>query len=155
MTNWMTAAAVALPLWLHAGWAPSRDAPPFAAPEVIVASGGPLLRRVVLADISENLRLMLAMGGRTALQESSLGSRPRIRVAMYWGTQWRGKLDLPDSVTVFAADGAQPGAFYPAFRGQPALWVFGAYGTTPASVRGVAAEGLEILAKHEIPTTVR
>lgn len=127
----------------------------FAAPQVIVVNGGPLRQRVVLVDFEENMRLMLATTATASVQLASLRQRPRIPVAMYWGIEWMGKLDLPDSVGPIAATpGAQPGAFYPAFRGQPAIWLFGAYGVTPASARWVKGEGLAILAKHKIPTRV-
>lgn len=129
-------------------------APLFAAPQVIVANGGPLTHRIVLSDLDENFRLMLAASEVAQVSVSSFRQRPCIRIAMYWGHQWQGKLDLPDSVTAFAAaNGAQAGAFCPAFRKQPAMWLFGAYGAAPASPRRVAAEGLAILSRHKIPTT--
>lgn len=148
-----TYALMTLPLLMAGGRHRSPGASRFAAPQVIVANGGPLRQRVVLADLDENLRLMLATTAAASVQSASLKQRPRIRVAMYWGTEWKGKLDLPDSVGPIAAtNGAQPGAFYPALRGQPAIWLFGAYGVTPASARLVKGEGLAILAKHKIPT---
>ena len=155
MTIGMRVALFALPLSLiqdvSGPSAPTR----LAAPEVIVMHGGPLTRRVVLGDYDENHRLMLATTERATLSVDLLRQRPRIGATMYWGTQWRGRKDLPDSVgLVVTMDGAQAGAFYPAFHGKPAIWVFGAYGTVPASARRISADGLAILAKHNIPTTV-
>ena len=53
------------------------------------------------------------------------------------------------------ATGAQPGIFYPAFRGRPALWWFGASAGSRASLRRLAPGGLAILAKHKIPIAVQ
>lgn len=155
MVTWLRAAALILSLSAGVSDTVGVSASAFAAPQVIVASGGPLTRRLVLADFAENLRLMLAGEDISPVREASLRVRPRIRLAMYWGVQWKGRLDLPDSLSQIAGtEGVQAGAFYPAFRGQPALWQFGAYGATPARVRGVAPAGLAILAKHGIPITV-
>jgi hypothetical protein len=155
MISWVRAVILVLPL--SVGDAPARPeaAAVLAAPQIIVAGGGPLRHRVVLADWNENQRLMLATTGAVPIQVNSLRQRPRIRVAMYWGPQWMGRLDLPDSVTLLEeSNGAQSGAFYPALRGRPAVWLFGSYGVTPASARHVAGEGLAILAKHGIPVAV-
>jgi hypothetical protein len=128
----------------------------FAAPQVIVANGGPLKQRVVLSDFEENHRLMLATTEQASVPPDSLRQRPRIRVAMYWGFHWKGRLDLPDSVGLLtSANGAQPGAFYPAARGQPAIWVFGVSAGGPASARQITAEGLAILKRHQIPIAIR
>jgi hypothetical protein len=155
MIRWMRVVILVLPFSAGASSTRPDAAAVFAAPQVIVAGGGPLRQRVVLADWDQNNRLMLATTEAAAIQVESLRQRPRIRVAMYWGLQWKGRLDLPDSVTPLAAtDGAQDGAFYPGFRGRPAIWLFGAYGVTPAVARHVASEGLAILAKHQIPVAV-
>lgn len=135
--------------------ATSSPASRFAAPQIIVANGGPLRQRVVLSDFTENHRLMLATTQSAMVQRESLVQRPRVRVAMYWGFQWKGRTDLPDSVDVLsAATGAQPGSFYPAARGQPAVWVFGASAGSPTSIRWITAEGLAILQRHKIPIAV-
>src|SRR3954469_26064737 len=155
MIRWTRVVILVLPFSVADPGARPEAAAVFAAPQVIVAGGGPLRQRVVLADWNENHRLMLATTEAAAIQIESLRQRPRIRVAMYWGLQWKGRLDLPDSVTLLAApDGAQGVPFYPGFRGRPAVWLFGAYGVTPASARHVASEGLAILAKHQIPVAV-
>ena len=136
--------------------ATSSPASRFAAPQLIVANGGPLSQRVVLSDFAENHRLMLATTQPATVQTESLARRPRVRVAMYWGLQWKGRIDLPDSVDMLGtATGAQPGSFYPATRGQPAIWVFGASAGSPTSMRSVAAEGLAILKSHNVPIAVR
>jgi hypothetical protein len=122
-----------------------------AAPRVIVLGGGPLRHRVVLADFDENLRLMLAATEIVRVRADSLAKRPRIRLVMYWGDQWSGQSDLPDSIgTIPFRDGAQPGAFYPAWRGQPPLWEFGAFNKVSASMRWLSGEGIAILAKRGV-----
>src|SRR3954453_8056923 len=151
MRHWMRLALLALPFSPAGHAISSPDATRFAAPEVIVATGGPLTRRVVLTDFDENRRLMLAATEIAPVQSATFRSRPRIRLAMYWGVQWQGKANLPDSVTpTAAANGAQTGAFYPGFRGEPAVWLFGAYGPMRASARHVTPDGLAILARHKI-----
>jgi hypothetical protein len=127
----------------------------FAAPKVIVLGGEPLRHRVVLTDFDENLRLMLAATQVVPVSADSLAKRPRIRLVMYWGDQWSGRSDLPDSITTsLLANGAQPGAFYPAFRGRPALWKFGAVGRMPASMRWLSPEGVAILGNHGVPVAI-
>lgn len=149
-------AAFALPVVLATASASPLFASRFAAPEIIVAHGGPLKQRVVLPDFAENHRLMLATDEITRVDSKSLAERPRIRLAMYWGVEWRGRLDLPDSIgPMAAANGAQAGAFYPAFHGQPPFVVFGPYGAMPTSVRRITREGLQILAAHKIPTSAK
>ena len=126
-----------------------------AAPRVIVLGGGPLRHRVVLADFDENLRLMLAATQIVRVSADSLARRPRIRLVMYWGDRWSGRADLPDSIgTSPFWDGAQLGAFYPAWRGQPALWEFGAIANMSANRRWLSPEGVAILAKRGVPVAI-
>jgi hypothetical protein len=141
-----------------AGMVAVATAAKFAAPEVIVFGGGPLEQRVTLADWPENLRLMQATSTRIQISPESLRARPRMNVAMYWGSHWRGwtRTPLTDTVSSFdKLEGAQPGAFYPAHRGRKAIWVFGPTGTMPSSARSVSAPGLEILRRHGVPVSVR
>lgn len=140
-------------LALLAAPAPSR-VPAMAAPEVIVFNGGPLQHRVTLSDFAENARLMQSTSQEVRTTSDSLRVRPRIRVAMYWGTQWRGRLDLPDSISAFAFDGAQSGTLYPAWRGKPARWVFGSVWGAAGGTRAISAEGIALLRKHEIPVVI-
>ena len=156
MVTWCRAAVLALSLSTGMSGVVVLGASAFAAPEIIVANGGPLTRRIVLSDFAENHRLMLADVEVPPVREASLRVRPRIRLAMYWGVHWKGRLDLPDSVSRIALlEGAQGGAFYPAFRGQPALLQFAASGAALGRARGVAPAGLAILAQHGIPITIR
>lgn len=128
----------------------------WAAPQVIVFGGGPLRQRVVLNDWSENQRLMLAAGRVVRVPADSFRNRPRISVAMYWGSQWKDRTDLPDSVSIFSTlDGAQSGAFYPRVKGQPGLWVFGPAAASPGSTRILEREGMAILAKHGVPVDIK
>jgi hypothetical protein len=115
-----------------------------------------LTQRAVLADFEENHQLMLAASEPLPATTLSLAGRPRIRVAMYWGIEWRGKMNLPDSTSAFLNQlGVQGGAFYPAFRKQPAVWVFGASTGTRGGTRRLSEHGLAILARHRIPTQIR
>ena len=144
--------ALAILLCLSVAPETRTDRVAFAAPEVIVFSGGPLKQRILLLDWNENHRLVLAAGELASRSLDSLRGRPRINVAMYWGTQWRGRTDLPDTVAVSAIwPGYQSGAFYPALGGKPAVWVFGPAGIAPASVRKITPEGLRILKTRGVP----
>ena len=126
-----------------------------AAPQVIVLNGGPLHHRILLTDYAENHQLMLATGHVVQVSPDSLRVRPRIRVAMYWGFQWKGRTDLPDTVSAFAVmNGAQAGTLYPAWRGRSALLVVGPAGGMPASTRMISAAGLAILISHDIPVAI-
>jgi hypothetical protein len=147
---------LALLLVLAAAPGAPSDRLPFAAPEVIVLNGGPLHRRVVLSDWAENQRLMLATGRNVPLFPDSLRQRPRINVAMYWGVQWRGRTDLPDSVAAgLIPNGLQPGVLYPAIHGKHAVWVFGGVGEARTSARMITSEGLQILTRRGVPVAVK
>jgi hypothetical protein len=98
---------------------------------------------------------MLAVTGAAQMSPDSLRDRPRIRVALYWGSQWKGRSDLPDSVSMIAAmEGAQPGSFYPAWHGRPPIWIFGPTGAMPTSARTISKEGIAILSRHRIPVAI-
>jgi hypothetical protein len=133
----------------------TRSGVALAAPAVIVLAGGPQAERVVMRDWSENHRLMVSVGGTASVSLDSLRGRPRIHVGMYWGSHWQLRTDLPDSVAVSAIwPGYQSGAFYPAFRGKPALWVFGPAAIAPLSARKITPAGLRILKTRGVPVAV-
>jgi hypothetical protein len=149
----ITSARIALSVIFITGViSPNHHAGNRKAPRIIVLGGGPLAHRVVMQDWSENMHLLAAARSVVQVAADSLRDRPRISVAMYWGEQWRDPAQLLDSVGLLATlDGGQAGAFYPAFRGRPALWVFGAMDIMPGRTCIVTAEGLKILAKHGVP----
>jgi len=131
------------------------DAVSRAAPGVIVFTGGLLQTAIVLSDWNENQRLMLATARHVALADSTLVHRLKIEVAMYWGATWSRYAATPDSLALLSRlREAQRGAYYPASRGQAAIWVFGPMGATASSSRLLAAEGVAILRGHHLPVAV-
>jgi hypothetical protein len=121
-----------------------------AAPHRIVFSGGPLRDVVVMEDWNENLRLMQSLGRVRTIPPGSLGTRPRIDVAMYWGPFARAARVPGDSGVQI-----QRGEYYPKFRNQDALWVFGPIGRTPSSTREIDPAGIEILVGYGLPRASR
>jgi hypothetical protein len=133
----------------------SRDAVSRAAPGVIVFTGGPLQKAIVLSDWNENQRLMLATARRVALADTTLARRLKIEVSMYWGATWSHYAATPDSLALLSrVREAQRGAYYPASRDQAAVWVFGPMGATASSTRLLGAEGVAILRAHHLPVAV-
>jgi hypothetical protein len=125
------------------------------APGVIIFSGRPLAKAVVLSDWSENQRLMSATTQHVALADSALARRQKIQVAMYWGSEWSRFASTPDSLAMLPAREAQHGVYYPAIGTEPAVWVFGSAGPMGSSARAVTDEGIAILRAHHLPIAVK
>jgi hypothetical protein len=131
----------------HAEW--------FAAPGVIVFTGKPLASRIVLNDWAENQRLMTGLTRRTVVPNALLRGRPQIEIAMYWGGQWSQFATTPESLALLTRiQRPQPGRYYPASHGKPAVWVFGPSGEMSGSTRIVSDEAAAILRRHGLPVAV-
>jgi hypothetical protein len=140
---------------LSAAHPPHAARSSFAAPGVIVFSGGPVKSPIVLSDWAENQRLMLA-AIPAAIPDSDLARRPKIDIAMYWGGEWSHYAASVDSLALLRRIRVpQPGAYYPASGGRPAVWIFGPMGAMPASRRHLASEGIAILRAHHLPVAIR
>lgn len=125
-----------------------------AAPGVIVFTGGSLRTPVVLADWNENLRLMTAASAHASISDSALARREKIEIAMFWGGSWNRYAATPESLLAYARE-AQRGAYYPAARARPAVWIFGAYGAMAASPRFLTSDGMAILRAHHLPVSAQ
>lgn len=127
-----------------------------AAPGVIVFSGGPLHTAVVLSNWAENQRLMMAVTTPIAVPDTVLARRPRVDIAMFWGEGWSRYASSPESLAILRRTReSQPGAYYPSWHRQPAVWVFGAIGAMRSSQRRVSRDGIAILRAHALPVAIR
>ena len=140
---------------------PTRSAAPhrvttLAAPGVIIFSGGSLRSRIVLSNWQENQRLMAALTEPVLATRTSLNPRPHIDIAMYWGAEWSRFATTPESLVVLARlHEPQLGAYYPAIRGQPAIWMFSPIAGTAGGARVVSDEAASILRKHGLPAAAK
>jgi hypothetical protein len=138
------------------GQAAGLRATPLSAPGVIVFSGKLLPKPLVLSDWDENQQLMMATTHHVALSDSSLAHRPKIDVAMYWGAMWGKYAATPESLAMLPRlREGQHGAYYPAMRGTPAVWVFGPFGVSGASTRSIGDDGIAILRAHHLPISIK
>jgi hypothetical protein len=121
-----------------------------AAPRILIVSGSPLPRQVVISNWNSIFRVVeqLAANGRPA-PRSQLAGRPRLRVSMFWGPQWNDYLRSGHSPALLRPRQAdQHGSFYPAYRGRPAVIDLPWAGAWP---RIVPASGLAILVRYRVP----
>jgi len=143
-------------LFLSAG--PVAPAPagipaaPFGGPEIIIFHGGVLGKAVPVATWNENQ--MLLVNGRqndriSADTKFYLGTRPRIELALFWGSQWRDVARDPARLAALTpAMANQVGSFYPAAGSEPALIAVGAILGT------MSDSGMAVLKRHGIPTAI-
>lgn len=122
----------------------------FAAPEIVIFTGGPLTKPVVVASWTENQNLLLTGEPHEALvpgHRRATRPRPVISMALFWGSQWRNYAASPERLaTLTPAQANQHGQYYPAVSGARALIAVG-------SIRGpVSDSGLAVLRRHGIPT---
>ena len=122
----------------------------FAAPEIVIFSGSPLTKPVVIASWTENHHLLLSAEPHEPLlpgHRRATTPRPVISMALFWGSEWRSYAASPERLaTLTSAQANQYGQYYPAVAGARALVSVG-------SIRGpVSDSGLAILRRHGIPT---
>jgi hypothetical protein len=121
-----------------------------AAPRIVILSGGPLPRQVVIANWRDIFVLTQSVSGSgSPIRRSQLARRPRIVYSMFWGPSWIEYLDSgSDPAALRPADADQTGSFYPAWNGRPAAidlpW---AAGTWPCTV---PPRGLAILRRYGV-----
>lgn len=146
----------AMALLLSAGLAassPDSGPPaPFGGPEIIIFHGGVFGKSVPVATWEENQFLLV--GGRqnegiSADTKLHLGTRPRIELALFWGSWWHDVArDSARLAALAPAMASQAGVFYPAAGSEPALIAVGAILGT------VSDSGLAVLRRHGIPTAI-
>ena len=122
----------------------------FAAPEIVIFSGGPLTKPVVVASWAENHQLLLSAEPHEPLLPGARRTttpRPVISMALFWGSDWRAYASSPERLaTLKPVQANQYGHYYPAVAGARALVSVG-------SIRGpVSDSGLAVLRRHGIPT---
>jgi hypothetical protein len=122
----------------------------FAAPEIVIFSGGPLAKPVVVASWAENQQVLLTAEPREPLRAGDRRAttpRPVISMALFWGSQWGSYAASPARLaTLKSVQANQYGQYYPAVAGARALVSVG-------SIRGpVSDSGLAVLRRHGIPT---
>src|ERR1700682_1177895 len=126
-----------------------------AAPRVILVYGGGLPRPVVLDDWNENLNLMVAMSSDASdVSKDSLVRRPSFRVAMFWGPVWDEYMRAGGDPSALNPDQAQLGRFYPRTGTSDPLFTFDSIPGPGALVRKLLPKGVEILARHGIPSSI-
>lgn len=126
-----------------------------AAPRVILVYGGGLSRPVVLDDWNENLDLMLAMNPNAPdVSKDSLVRRPSFRVAMFWGAVWDEYMRVGGDPSSLNPDHAQMGRFYPRMGTSDPLFTFDSIPGPGALVRKLLPKGVEILARHGVPSNI-
>jgi hypothetical protein len=122
-----------------------------AAPEIIIFHGGPLTSPVTVASWTENHALLLSMEPSEGLTPRwpPTPTRPVIKLALFWGVQWRAYARSPSLLaTLTPAQANQTGEFLPAVPGARARIRVG-------FIDGpVSDSGLAVLRRHRIPTRI-
>jgi hypothetical protein len=75
-----------------------------AAPRIVIASGGPLPRQVVIADWKAIFRVVEQVSPAAVVPRSALTGRPRLQLSLFWGPSW----------ITYLANGKSPRALRPA-----------------------------------------
>lgn len=144
-------AATILVLMTSSASAPTQgyaSEPRLAAPEIIIFHGGPLSQSIVVASWTENELLLRDVPHEPAPPvRTPLGRRPVIKLALFWGSQWRVYAESPPRLAMLSlAQANQLGEYLPAVPGLRAIIRVG-------SIDGpVSDSGLAVLRRHAIPT---
>ena len=121
----------------------------FAAPEIIIFHGDPLEKPIVVASWTENHYLLLSNVPQEPVPpgRASIAERPVIKLALFWGSEWRAYAQSPARLaTLSPARANQMGEYLPAVPGFRAMIRVG-------SIAGpVSDSGLAVLRRHAIPT---
>jgi hypothetical protein len=117
-----------------------------AAPNYIMVTGHGLARPVLLANWSENLRLLVAVANAPRAKGAAvrgLSRRPRFDLAEFWNWSYLPRPTRPSEAN-------QHGMFYPAHGGRPPVIVITVDGTNVP--RLLPAAVLQIFRRHGVPT---
>lgn len=127
-----------------------------AAPWIIIVHGDLLPQRAVIADWHENLQFLAAVDISTRADTAAVPDRPYVRLAMFWGPEWANYPRTPEALAQLRPEQAnQHGRFYPAQGEQGPLVLIGpANGRAYTTLGGIAASGLEVLARYGVPIRV-
>jgi hypothetical protein len=117
-----------------------------AAPNYILVSGQGLTRPVLLADWSQNAKLLLAVANAPRAREDAvagLSLRSRLDLAEFWAWSGRPRPTSP-------AQASQHGSFYPAHGSKPAVIVLTVQGIKVPRLAPTFV--LTVFWQHGIPT---
>jgi len=121
-----------------------------AAPRIVIVSGAPLTRQVVISDWKRIFKVVSEVSPAPVVSRSKLAGRPRLRLSLFWGPKW----------IAYLANGRSPRALRPAQADQHGSY-YPAYGSRVAAIdlpwagrwpRAVPRAALRILAGFGIPT---
>lgn len=123
-----------------------------AAPRMVIVSGGPLARQVVISDWKRIFRIVGQVSPAPMVPRSELAGRPRLKLSLFWGPRWitylaNGK--SPRALRPAQAD--QHGGYYPAYGARAAAIDLPWAGRWP---RAVPQPALRILARFGVPTRI-
>jgi hypothetical protein len=134
--------ALAAVLW---GAAPARA----AAPRLVMVSGAPLAKPVLLSDWEEIARLYGMLFNGPAASSEPRGGRPSLQLGLFWDAGiWEPYLREGRLGSLRPEQANQFGRLYPAVPGRPALVELPGAGTWP---KRVSPQALAILARHGVP----
>lgn len=124
-----------------------------AAPRLLMVYGTPLPQPVLLTDWWENLDFMLAIAEGVTITPEELAGRPYLGLAFFGGPEWVRYADEGRPLGALRPEEAnQHGRFYPAAGDAGAVVTLDSVPGPWPLTRRVEPTGLEILARHGIPT---
>jgi hypothetical protein len=130
----------------------SATAASAAAPRIVIFSGGPLERQIVVSDWRAIFAVTQSMVAARAAAPAQVAHRPSLRVSMFWGPGWNEYLrEGKDPKALRPGQSDQTGRFYPAYHDRPALMDLGWADRWPRHVPPVA---LSLLKRFGVPVVV-
>ena len=124
----------------------------FGSPEIIIFHDGILKKPIAVATWAETQWLLVnGKPDDSVIPDTKfyLGTRPRIELALFWGSGWREVARIPGRLAALTpAEANQAGTFYPALPGAPAIIAVGSIVST------MSDSGLAVLRRHGIPVTM-
>ena len=132
----------------------SRTDRRFKGPGLILAYGGPLRHRVVLADMRENTTLLQSVRAAMPAERIVDTTAEHVELVLFWGPGWAGRAKDSAAIERLPTSSAfdqsiQKGRYY--LRAGRRAGVIELQGR-PESV--VLAEAESLLARHGVPTRV-
>jgi hypothetical protein len=120
-----------------------------AAPRLVMVSGTPLAKPVLLSDWDEITTLYGMLVNGPAAPSELRGGRPSLQLALFWdANRWDPYVRDGRLGSLRPEQANQFGRFYPAVPGGPALVELPGVGTWP---KRVSPQALAILARHGVP----
>ena len=123
-----------------------------AAPRIVIVSGAPLARQVVISDWKRIFTIVEQVSPAPVVPRSQLAGRPRLRLSLFWGPRWITYLAngrSPRRLRPAQAD--QHGAYYPAYGSRAAAIDLPWAGRWP---RALPEKAVRILSRFGIPARI-